>query len=213
MPEDFDYDVFLSHSSLDKPVVREIAHRLEKDGLKVWLDESVMKPGAHIVTRIGDGLKISRVLVLCMSTNALVSDWTQFESSVVLFQDPLNKRLRLIPMRLDDTRVEETLAGFVYIDWRAPVRDSAYPRLLAACRPTGETSPKSQPPPPPSRGAPGATPAPQTTPRPGVSGEGLSAGGNVRLRDATGQGVSGKTIQAGGDIELTNEGGEPHPKP
>ncbi len=35
MPGDFQYDVFLSHSSKDKPAVRPLAERLRKDGLKV----------------------------------------------------------------------------------------------------------------------------------------------------------------------------------
>jgi hypothetical protein len=35
MPETFAYDVFLSHSSEDKPVVRELAQRLKADGLRV----------------------------------------------------------------------------------------------------------------------------------------------------------------------------------
>jgi len=30
MPDDFRFDVFLSHSSKDKPVVRDIAERLKK---------------------------------------------------------------------------------------------------------------------------------------------------------------------------------------
>lgn len=30
MPDDFRFDVFLSHSSNDKPVVRDIAERLKK---------------------------------------------------------------------------------------------------------------------------------------------------------------------------------------
>ena len=32
----FPYDVFLSHSSKDKAVVRELAERLREDGLRVW---------------------------------------------------------------------------------------------------------------------------------------------------------------------------------
>ena len=36
---------FLSHSSKDQLVVREIAERLRADGLRVWLDEWVLKPG------------------------------------------------------------------------------------------------------------------------------------------------------------------------
>ena len=42
MSDPFPYDVFLSHSSKDKAVVRELAERLRKDGLKVWFDEWVM---------------------------------------------------------------------------------------------------------------------------------------------------------------------------
>jgi hypothetical protein len=39
MPNEFPYDVFLSHSSKDKAVVRSVAERLRADGLKVWLNE------------------------------------------------------------------------------------------------------------------------------------------------------------------------------
>jgi hypothetical protein len=43
--EAFTHDVFLSHSSKDKAVVRALAERLRQDGLKVWFDEWVLKPG------------------------------------------------------------------------------------------------------------------------------------------------------------------------
>ena len=39
MDESFAFDVFLSHSSKDKRVVRPLAERLRADGLRVWLDE------------------------------------------------------------------------------------------------------------------------------------------------------------------------------
>jgi len=42
MPETFEYDVFLSHASADKAAVRELAERLNGDGLRVWLDEWVI---------------------------------------------------------------------------------------------------------------------------------------------------------------------------
>ena len=45
MATEFKFDVFLSHSSKDKPVVRELAARLQKDGIRVWLDEKQIKPG------------------------------------------------------------------------------------------------------------------------------------------------------------------------
>jgi hypothetical protein len=38
MPDSFAHDVFLSHGSKDKPAVRELARRLQADGLRGWLD-------------------------------------------------------------------------------------------------------------------------------------------------------------------------------
>ena len=57
MPEQFPYDVFLSHSAKDKAVVRPLAERLRNDGLKVWFDEWVLKPGNSIPAKIEEGLE------------------------------------------------------------------------------------------------------------------------------------------------------------
>jgi len=105
MDAGFQYDVFLSHSSKDKGVVRAIAERLREDGLKVWFDEWVLKPGDSIPARIEEGLECSRVLVFCTSANAFGSDWAQLESQTFRFRDPLNKDRRFIPVRLDDAPI------------------------------------------------------------------------------------------------------------
>ncbi len=64
MSEEFKYDVFLSHSSKDKAVVRKLAERLRDDGLRVWLDEWEIRPGDPILLKIEEGLEQSRALVL-----------------------------------------------------------------------------------------------------------------------------------------------------
>ena len=113
MSDEFPYDVFLSHSAKDKPVVRDVAERLKKDGLRVWFDEWELRPEVPFAHRMGEGagvraarteegLERSRVLVLCMSANAFGSDWAQLESGTFRFRDPLNKERRFLPLRLDD---------------------------------------------------------------------------------------------------------------
>ncbi|MFN0067982.1 MAG: toll/interleukin-1 receptor domain-containing protein [Limisphaerales bacterium] len=101
MPDEFRHDVFLSHSAKDKAVVRPLAERLRKDGVKVWLDEWMLKPGDSIPAKIEEGLERSRVLVLCMSAHAFGSDWAQLEAGTFRFRDPLNKERRFLPLRRD----------------------------------------------------------------------------------------------------------------
>ena len=138
MSDEFQYDVFLSHSAKDKAVVRPLAERLRQDGLKVWFDEWVLKPGDSIPAKIEEGLEHSRVLVLCMSANAFGSDWAQLEAGTFRFRDPLNKERRFIPLRLDDAPIKGSLAQFLYINWRPADREQEYAKLLEACRPPME---------------------------------------------------------------------------
>ncbi|MBE2282304.1 MAG: TIR domain-containing protein [Prosthecobacter sp.] len=150
MPDDpsFAYDVFLSYSSKDKPIVRDIAERLEKDGVKVWFDEwvlpqdelrrleaeSAVHPSSFSLHPLfEEGLERSRVLVLCMSANAFGSDWAQLESGTFRFRDPLNKERRFLPLRLDNAPIKGSLAQFLYINWRPAERELEYAKLVEAC--------------------------------------------------------------------------------
>lgn len=134
MTETFTHDIFLSYSSKDKAVVRDIAERLKADGVKVWFDEWEIKPGDSIPAKIEEGLEQSRVLVFCMSNNTFGSDWARLESNTFRFRDPLNKERRFIPLRLDDAPIKGSLVQFLYVDWRDGKRDDAYPKLCEACR-------------------------------------------------------------------------------
>lgn len=134
MADGFAYDVFLSHSSKDKEIVRKIAERLQKDGLKVWFDEWLLKPGDSIPSKIEDGLEHSRVLVFCMSANSFGSDWGTLESQTFRFRDPLNRGRRFIPVRLDDTPIKGALVQFLYLDWRPDKREKEYKRLFEVCQ-------------------------------------------------------------------------------
>ena len=113
MGEDFNYDVFLSHSSKDKDIMRTVAKRLQADGMRVWFDEWILKPGDSIPAKIEEGLEQSRVLVLCMSAQAFGSEWAQLESYTFRFRDPLNKERRFLPLRLDAALIKGSLAQFL----------------------------------------------------------------------------------------------------
>ncbi len=129
---DFDYDVFLSHSSKDKRIVKKLAKRLKRAGLRVWLDEWVIQPGDMIGLKIEQGLEGSRTLVLVMSKHAFESDWVTLERHTLLFRDPTNRRRRFIPLLIDQCTIPDTIAQFKYIDWRNK-EEKAYNELIEAC--------------------------------------------------------------------------------
>ncbi len=134
-PTDYEFDVFLSHSSKDSSVARDIAERLRKDGLRVWFDEWQNRAGGVWEEEIERGLERSRVLVLCISASALTSEWSRLEAGTFRFRDPLNKERHFIPLRLDETDIKGSLAQFRCIDWLRKDRDNAYATLLEVCRP------------------------------------------------------------------------------
>jgi hypothetical protein len=94
---EFQYEVFQSHSTKDRTVVRPLAERLCNDRLKAPFhfesqnsEFGLAQPG--------------------MSANASGSDWAQLEASTFRFRDPLNKERRFIPLRLEIPLVGRELA-------------------------------------------------------------------------------------------------------
>jgi hypothetical protein len=133
MSAEFQYDVFLSHNSKDKPQVRQLAERLRAAGLRVWFDEWVIQPGDDIYLAIERGLEAARVQVLCLSPAALGSDWVALERSTVLFRDPTNADRRFVPVLLADCKLPDTLRRYKYVDLREDT-DAAFKQLLSTCQ-------------------------------------------------------------------------------
>jgi WD40 repeat protein len=145
MAGDFRYDVFLSHNSRDKARVRKLAERLRDAGVRVWFDDWLIEPGDDIYLAIERGLEAARVQVLCLSPEALASDWVTLERSTVLFRDPTNAGRRFIPLLLADCELPDTLRRYKYVDFRQETQ-AAFEELLSACRPeTEEPPPTPQP--------------------------------------------------------------------
>ena len=132
MQHSYEYDVFLSHSSHDKDIVRALAERMQQSGLRVWFDDWAIQVGDPIFSSIEKGLEKSAFVIFCMSAHAFGSDWAQLESQTARFRDPMNKNRRLIPLRLDHAPLPEALAQFKFLQWQ-PDSEQVYCELLVAC--------------------------------------------------------------------------------
>lgn len=77
------FDVFLSHNSKDKPVVRRLAQALVKRGVKVWLDEWELLGGRSWQQGIETGIRDSRTAAVLVGRRGLGS-WERAEMEVSL---------------------------------------------------------------------------------------------------------------------------------
>jgi small GTP-binding protein len=133
--ERYKYDVFLSHSAADAPVVREIAKGLRNGGLRVSYSERMDRPADAVSYEINNALAQSRVLLLFLSEHSLGDQWTQLEKQTFKFRDPVFQERLFIPVRIDDTPLPDTLRQVEYIEWRAEQADVILARLVAVCKP------------------------------------------------------------------------------
>ena len=133
MTHKFAYDVFLSHNAKDKPRVRRLAERLKEAGLRVWFDDWNVRSGDIIALKVDEGLEQSRVLVLCISPNALASGWVALERSTAIHRDPSNEGRRFIPLLLADCDLPDTLRRYKHVDFRKEA-ESAFQEMVTACK-------------------------------------------------------------------------------
>ncbi len=144
MPKEYSYDAFFSYSAEDKAKVHALAERLRDDGLKIWLDDWIIKPGDSIPLAIEDGLQNSRTLLVCMSNSYFESSWTGLERHTILFRDPANERTSFVPILLEECDLPSTIAQFAHIDWRES-EEGEYKRLRSSCtRIAGPPEPSSK---------------------------------------------------------------------
>ena len=77
------FDVFLAHNSEDKPIVREVASKLKRRGLRPWIDEEQFFAGNSIQKVIQDVIPSVGSAVIFIGPNGLGS-WHEDEAQLLL---------------------------------------------------------------------------------------------------------------------------------
>lgn len=136
MTEETQYDVFLSHNSVDKPAVEAIARRLREEArLEPFLDKWHLVPGEPWQEALEEALKQSKTIAVFVGTSG-VSPWHNEEMRAGLDQAVRSHDdMRIIPILLPGAD-PETLPPFLtrrtYVDFRVGLDDSdAFARLVA----------------------------------------------------------------------------------
>ena len=85
------FDIFISHSNLDKPTfVEALVQKLSKNGLSVWYDKYNIYKGDKIKEAILKGIEESVIFVAIISKNYFNSKWANLELGVLQTNHPDN---------------------------------------------------------------------------------------------------------------------------
>ena len=113
--EIIEFDVFLSHSSLDKDLfVSELSEKLSNKGLKVFEDVKVFKIGQSQTDMMNMGILNSRFVVIFLSKNFIESGWSQYEFKSFLNREINEERVIILPI-WNEVTVEEVRQYNPYI--------------------------------------------------------------------------------------------------
>ena len=92
------YDVFLSHSTADKPFVRALADWLRQHEVTFFLDEKDLQPGDRLTEKLGTAMEASRSAIICIGPHG-EGPWQAEEIDSLL-----NKAIKL-SRKLDEFRI------------------------------------------------------------------------------------------------------------
>ena len=135
------YDVFLSHSHVDKDWTRALYDRLARTDyngrmLRPWLDQEVLDPGALASSReLESALDRSRFLALVLSPEALESTWVQAEMGYFLRTRSAED---VIVLNRRPCRIPGRLSRATRIGWPDPDAAGQETQLLRVLRPNAQ---------------------------------------------------------------------------
>jgi hypothetical protein len=136
------FHVFLSHSTADKPAVEELARRLAKEGIQVWLDKWRLIPGNPWQPDIEEALAASETCAVFVGPSGF-GPWQNEEMRAAIDQGVRDseKCFRVIPVLLPGAKRAERsslptfLAATTWVEFPGSLDDQdALHRLLCGFR-------------------------------------------------------------------------------
>jgi hypothetical protein len=122
---------FLSHSSKDKPFIRQLAADLTANGVSVWLDEQRIRVGDSIPEKVAQGLAGSDYFLIVMSQNSVESEWIKKELNNALVREVQRRKVHILPLKLDDSPIPEIISDKLYADFSSSYK-AGLDQLLVA---------------------------------------------------------------------------------
>ncbi len=111
--------VFLSYARQDEEQVEKIYQALSDAGFKPWMDKKDILPGETWRSSIQRAIRRSDFFLTCLSANSVNKRsflQKEIRHALDIWQEKLDSDIYLIPVRLGDCEVPESLCDFQWVD-------------------------------------------------------------------------------------------------
>jgi hypothetical protein len=111
--------VFLSYAREDKDRVLELYQRLIQEGFDAWLDKEKLLPGQDWDLEINRAIKNSDAIILCLTKRSVQKRGyvqREMKKAIDLAQEQPEGEIYVIPVRLDDCKVPDSISNWQYVD-------------------------------------------------------------------------------------------------
>ena len=111
--------IFLSYAREDEEKVGQLYQKLSDAGFKPWMDIKDILPGERWESCIRRAIRHSDFFLACLSVNSVSKRGflqKEIKDALDIWQEKLEEDIYLIPARLEDCEVPESLGGFQWVD-------------------------------------------------------------------------------------------------
>ncbi|WP_282020909.1 toll/interleukin-1 receptor domain-containing protein [Planomicrobium okeanokoites] len=113
---EINYDFFISYNHNDEEYAKWIAWILEEAEYKVFIQAWDFQPGNNIILQMQKGSTNARHTLALLSNNYMKSLFTQPEWAAAFAADPTGESRNLIPVLIEDIKLEGLLPQISYIN-------------------------------------------------------------------------------------------------
>lgn len=124
------WDIFLSHSSKDKPSVEKLARDLRDAGASVWFDAWEISIGASLTREIQTGLVNSKYVGIWITKNAVASGWVEKEWTSRIKDEIEKGHVIVLPLMAEKCELPFFLQDKLYADFTTDY-ETAFAKLLS----------------------------------------------------------------------------------
>jgi hypothetical protein len=117
------YSCFISYSSKDQEFAGRLHADLQNNAVRCWLATEDLKIGDQFRRRIDESILLHDKLLLILSEHSIASPWVEDEVEAALERERREKRLVLIPVRIDNAVLDTPVAWAAHLRQKRHIGD------------------------------------------------------------------------------------------